>query len=166
MKANKEKEELITQEYLKTILNYNPESGNFIWIIVYKKCLIGIKAGTLNNKDGYIHIKINKKLYQAHRLAWFYMTGSWPVNQIDHIDRNRINNIFNNLRDTTHNGYNRGEYNTNTSGYKGVYLIKSGRYSSSIYFESKLKHLGTFNTPEEAAKAYQEAKIKYHIIEE
>ena len=153
------KMEELTQAELKEKLEYNPETGIFTW-------LINKKIGYLD-KDGYLIITIKCKHYRAHRLAWLYMTGSWPVNQIDHIDRNRINNIFENLRDVTNtqNHWNEGYSKNNTSGYKGVYWYKPyKKWKAQISVNGKHIHLGYFDIPEEAAKAYREAKEKYHKI--
>ncbi len=170
MKVNKDKEALLTQEYLKSILEYNPETGDFIWINLAKNIHnihIGDIAGTLDTRTQYIHITINNKVYQAHRLIWLYMTGNWPLYIIDHIDGIRIPNPnkWSNLRDTDKNNWNRGDNKNNTTGYKGVYLRKNGKYRSIIRVYNKNIHLGTFDTPEEASLAYEEAKMIYHKID-
>ena len=168
--GNKIKELLITQEYLKSILEYNPDTGIFTWNKSpnWSIC-VGDVAGCLN--QGYISIKIDKKRYLAHRLAWLYMTGSWPEFEIDHIEGINIPNFnkFSNLRDVNHNNnmLNKEKYKSNTSGYRGVsWDNKSKKWRSRIGLNKKTNLLGYFNTPEEASKAYEDAKIKYHIIME
>ena len=166
---NIDKEALITQEYLKSILEYNPETGDFTWKIKTKngKKHIGDIAGYLDKK-GYISIQINGIGYLAHRLAWFYMTGNWPIHEIDHKNRIRNNNRIENLRDVTRtiNGHNQGMFITNTTGFKGVYLCKNGKYRAGISLNDKIMWLGTFFTPEEASVAYESAKLFYHNIQE
>lgn len=96
----------------------------------------------------------------AHRLAFLYMTGSWPVNRVDHKDCNPLNNAFINLRQATasQNAANRGVDKRNTSGYKGVSFYKPlGRWVAHIRHNYRLKSLGYFDTKEEAAEAYKKA---------
>lgn len=162
-KPNKQKEALLTQLQLKEILHYNPLSGYFIWITRPSKCIhIGDIAGFFSH--GYVQLSINKINYQAHRVVWLYMTGSWPVHEIDHINQIRNDNRFKNLRDTPNNRFNIGEYKCNKSGYKGVYLTKSNKYISIIRFNGKNIHLGTFDTAIEAYAEYLKAKKIYHVI--
>jgi len=90
----------ITHEDLLEVLDYNPETGVFHWkTAMGSRALAGDVAGTFC--EGYWVIRIYGRGYSAARLAWFYMTGDWPVNQIDHIDREKLNNRFENLRDVT-----------------------------------------------------------------
>ena len=109
------------QEELKQILDYDPDTGLFRWKIKPRSQTdLGDIAGTLC--QGYIRITINKKNYYAHRLAWLYMTGQWPVNTVDHINRIRNDNRISNLREATdqEQQFHLGEYKNNTSGFKGV----------------------------------------------
>jgi hypothetical protein len=165
--VNRENEALLTQEYLKSILEYNPETGIFTWI---KRN--GNIAGSFKKSNGYVIIRINKKDYRSHRLAWLYMTGSWPIYIIDHINGINIPNFnaFSNLRELTYRGNsqnsNNKKYNTNTSGYRGVYLKKStGKYFALIYINRKQTHLGYFLTPEEASIVHEAARLEYYMEE-
>ena len=166
--VNIDKEALLTQEYLKSILHYDTETGNFTWLektSPYCNVYVGNKAGTLT-KGGYIRIVINKIPYAAHRLAWLYMTGNWPEFDIDHIKGINIPN-FNkwiNLRDTNRNRWNPQELPVNnTTGFRGVYLDKrTGKYRARICKDGKLLNLGIFVTSEEASFAYEAAKLIYH----
>jgi hypothetical protein len=99
---------------------------------------------------------INDKSHQAHRLAWIYMTGHSPKNQIDHIDGVRFNNAWVNLREATNkqNQENRALSLTNVSGYRGVCWKKSlQKWSARVGHHGKRLHIGYFDTPEEAGKA-------------
>jgi hypothetical protein len=111
----------MTQEYLKSILEYNEKTGVFIW----KKKLsnrikVGEVAGFKNSR--YISISIQGKRYQAHRLAWFYTYGELPKYEIDHKDQDTQNNKISNLRDVTSrvNHQNKPKRRDNKSGISGV----------------------------------------------
>ena len=112
--------QLPTQEEILQAVLYDPDTGNFYSKSTYKSTKFGRLLNKVNNA-GYIVISINIKRYLAHRIAWVYMTGNWPK-QIDHIDGNRINNIFTNLREATkeENSKNRRRKITSKSNYKGV----------------------------------------------
>lgn len=137
----------LTQERLKELLNYNAATGKFTWAVTrrgYAK--IGSEAGRVNNK-GYREISVDGKRYKAHRLAWLYVHGNWPKDQIDHIDRVRDNNSISNLRDVDQstNLNNTGPQKNNTSGVK--YIHKSGnRWVVSI----KGNYSKSFSSIEEA----------------
>lgn len=153
---------MITQEYLKSILNYDPNTGIFIWKISPAKSVkIGDIAGSPNNQN-YIHISIKSKLYKAHRLAWLYMTGNWPNFEIDHKDLNRSNNRFDNLRECDHtkNLQNTNVYSNNLLGLKGV-RKKKDKFEARIRVNKKLIYLGTYKNVEDAVNAYKNASIKY-----
>ena len=80
---------MLTQERLKEVLHYDPETGIFMWLVAPNgRIRVGMEAGS--SHDGYIGIKVDRILYKAHRLAWFYMTGEWPANDVDHWDRNNF----------------------------------------------------------------------------
>jgi hypothetical protein len=101
----------------------------------------------------------------AHRLAWLWMIGEWPAEEIDHIDGNPLNNRWKNLRLATRgeNQFNRGADYTNTSGYKGVTYHKQCRkWVARIGHKRKSYHLGLFETAKTAHAAYCEAAIRLH----
>lgn len=135
-------------EQLKSRYHYDPETG--IWTnLTYPNRKVGTKH------LGYIWVQIDGRKYSAHRLAWFYMTGAWPVNQIDHKDTDRSNNKWNNLREATRsqNGANRHPQRNTLTGIKGVRITIYG-YQARIRYNGKLHCLGTYDTPEEAKEAY------------
>lgn len=91
----------LTAEFLRHILRYEPETGNFFWENPpSRQTKSGSLAGT-RSTEGYWQISIYDRLYRAHRLAWFYTHGDWPANVIDHINGDRTNNSLSNLRDVT-----------------------------------------------------------------
>lgn len=159
----------LTAEYVRSVLDYNPETGIFLWKYRYdvsQSCntrWAGKKAGCWS--EGYLLIRLNDVLFQAHRLAWLIVTGEWPNFEIDHRDLNSSNNKFKNLREATkiQNLCNKRAYKTNTSGYKGVSFYKARKmWRADINVNKKQKHLGVFKNKEDAYSAYCEASKKYH----
>ena len=111
--------------------------------------------------------RIFDKPYKAHRVIWAMCHGGWPIHGIDHIDGDRTNNRFENLRDVTQskNMRNSSIRSDNTSGVVGVYLEKkSGTWYAQIKTGGTVKHLGQFPSFEDAvaARAAAEIKYKYH----
>ena len=157
---------ILTQERLKELLSYDPETGVFVRVKALKgHAQLGRIAGSVNTITGYLFITIDLKKYGAQRLAWLYMTGKFPPVDIDHIDRNPLNNTFVNLRAVTksENQHNREKSRNNTSGHKGVCYDKSrGKWLANIGFNGSVKNLGRFPTPEEASAAYLAAQKIYH----
>lgn len=117
---------------------------------------------------GYYQVMINGVKYLVHRLIWLLLTGDWPINFIDHIDGNGRNNKPENLRDVTQqdNLRNQRKSSRNTSGFTGVTWDKSvNKWKASVTVNKSYKHLGHFNTPEEAYKVRraEEARLGYHV---
>lgn len=127
---------------------------------------IGARAGCLK-KHGYRTCDLDGQRYYEHHLAWFYMTGEWPVGRIDHRNTARDQNWFGNLRPATagQNNCNRTINKTNRLGLKGVVLHvnprRTKRYGARIKINYKAIHLGWFSTPEEAHAAYVAAAERY-----
>lgn len=160
----------LTLQYLHSILIYNKNTGLFLWKYrddVGKKWNnrnAGKVAGT-KNKNRHVTILINRIKYKAHRLAWFYVTGFWPKENIDHRDLNKSNNIWKNLREATHaqNSMNRKLQPNNLIGFKGVsWKADRDKWMSRIKKDRRQIFLGYFQTPEEAHNAYVVASKKYH----
>lgn len=153
----------LTQDRLKELLYYNPETGIFIRRIdriagaPCPRWKAGTVAGCTQRARGtYITIRIDGILYPAHKLAWLYMTGNW-ADLIDHRDLDGLNNRFGNLRPATksQNAVNTRAPKTNKSGFKGVHFSKSAqKWVSKMRRNNKVRYLGTFDTPEAAHKAY------------
>ena len=153
---------MITQSELKELLDYDPNTGLFVW-----KFSPRFSAGSIaGNKipRGYIHICINYKQYQAHRLAWLYVFGDWPKNGIDHINRIPSDNRIANLRDVTQseNMKNQKMHFNNKSGVCGVYWHKSrGKWQAQINVSGKCIALGRYKYLEDAVLVRKAAEKKY-----
>jgi len=159
----------LTQEYLKECLTYNSDSGIFIWNIrplnhfkTKRACAVintrngNKEAGSIDKGSWCLSIRVNSKLYLAHRLAFLYMEGYMPENGIDHIDRNRLNNKWNNLREASQrcNMQNCKLSIMNTSGVTGVCWNKNwNKWESQITINSKTKHLGPYVNFDDAVRA-------------
>jgi hypothetical protein len=158
-------ESILTHEYLKEHLHYSVITGKFYWLeSASKRIKTNDVAGNLTCKD-YRRIRINGSNYFAHRLAWFWVTGEWPEKQIDHKNRIRDDNYWLNIREATQsqNNYNKGISPTNSSGFKGVYWYKTyQKWRANIRINGKKKHLGYFDSPELAHKAYVKAGKEHH----
>ena len=156
---------MLTQSQLKEHIHYCPDTGAFTRISSPRKWRIGIIKNCANDGIGYFTINLLGKRYKAHRLAWLYIHGSFPVSDTDHINGNRIDNRLCNLREAsrTENQQNRGEQINNTSGFKGVSFHKqTGKWRAQISIAGKVKHLGRYLTPESASEAYHAAAKTIH----
>lgn len=145
---------MITLERLKELLHYNPETGVFTWIKRRRGCKEN-KVGYI--VKGYLTICIDSRACSGHRLAFLYMTGAMPPNYIDHIDGNKSNNAWVNLRAATQsqNQFNASVNTKSKTGLKGAYLQKnSGKYAARTVFNGKRVFLGCFDTAIEAKQAY------------
>jgi hypothetical protein len=159
----------LTADQLRALLDYNPETGVLTWRARQGKRRnwdtrrSGKSAGSF--AGGYIRVTLHLHRYQAHQLAWLWMTGEWPPARIDHIDTNRANNRWANLRLATNsqNKMNARVRADNTSGYKGVHWVSRERkWLATITVDGVKKRLGLFHTPSEAHAAYREAATRLH----
>ena len=153
----------LTQEKLKKFLHYDPDSGLFTWIKDKARAKAGDKANSTNSR-GYIQISIDGKRYQAHRLAFLYMLGRFPKQNVDHPNHIRSDNRWSNLRETDHAGNNRNRAmdSRNTSGCVGVCWHKNWKlWHAQIKVKGKQIHLGTFKKIADAIAARKVAEKKY-----
>ena len=156
---------MLTQERLKDVLTYDPETGLFTrnYTVSGPNGKIGSQVGTINS-CGYLNCRVDTKTYKLHRLAFLYMMGYFPK-EVDHIDGIIINNRWCNLRECTRT-QNRQNLKkavaTNKTGYLGVYPHKNGTFVAQIQIGNKQVYLGLFRTPELAYASYLEAKRKNH----
>ena len=154
---------MVTQALLKELLDYDPETGIFIWKLVrLGRCKKGNRAGTISTRYRVIHI--GNKAYKEHRLAWLYVHGGLLPPEIDHINRNTFDNRIDNLRASTRHGNCRNttvrkDSKTGIKGVSAQYVKENGevRYKAVIRLNGKSTYLGYFATPIEAKQAYDHA---------
>jgi len=154
----------LTQERLKEILEYNPETGIFKRFKSRKGEPHTYNPENLNPYN-YIIIRIDEHCYRAHRLAWLYVYGKLPEKQLDHINGIRNDNRIINLREATNsqNSMNKPNRKDNTSGHKGVkFNKKTNKWEANIKVNQKQTYLGLFVNKEDAIKAYQKAASLLH----
>ena len=138
---------MLTQEQVKELFDYDPETGDLVWRV--KRGTHGVAgkiAGGLDHHHGYFRIRIDGKLYRTHRIIWLYVYGAWPVNDIDHVNGLRHDNRICNLREATRAENMQNQRNPrvdNKSSYLGV-SRKMGGANSSKWQETLLRCL--FNT--------------------
>jgi hypothetical protein len=157
---------MITREELLIYLRYEPSTGLFTWRAHPQRSRVGQLAGT-TNKQGYVIITINKKLYKAHRLAFLFMTGEFPNSnlQVDHIDGVCDNNRWCNLRIATaaQNQHNSKIAINNSTGVKGVSFNKrTNKYAVDVRLNKQHNYLGEYATLDEASKVAKSARLQLH----
>lgn len=146
---------------LRKLFNYDPLTGiltNAIDRPPFGK--IGVEAGWVNSR-GYHRVSVHGQDLPAHVVIWVMMTNSYPLGDIDHIDRNRSNNIWANLRlaSRCQNLVNQGKKPNNRSGFKGV-TSRGNSHSVRFRINGKIVHIGSFKTAKEAAEAYDREVVK------
>jgi hypothetical protein len=157
----------LTAEYLREVLDYDPETGVFRWRrAVARNTKAGQEAGVSYPQKGGVmrrRIGVGYGRYLAHRLAWLYVHGEWPAGEIDHVNGDPLDNRIVNLRPATRSQQMLNRRVMNTSGYKGVsYWEARGKWRAQIRFNGRNKTLGYFLTVEEAAEAYLFAALEHH----
>lgn len=138
-------------------LSYDAETGKLVWLRAFHSSRVGKEAG-FPNRFGYLIVGLHRSTFFAHRLAWFIHYGRWPSIEIDHIDRNPLNNMLANLRECTkrQNLANRAVFKRSATGLKGVcFAKKCGRFQTQIRVNGKMKWLGYYDTAQEAAEVYR-----------
>lgn len=154
---------MLTYERANEIFRYDPDTGKIYWKVKPSKRVninVGDEAGSLShdNWNTYRQIKIDGKLYFAHRIVWLLHYGVWPDDQVDHVDGDGLNNRVENLRDVTNqdNAKNQRMRRNNTSGITGVFWSKSrNKWVAQIRINGKRNHIGRFDDKAEAAEVYR-----------
>jgi len=155
---------MLTQSQLKEVLNYNSDTGIFVWRrTVSPKGVKGNIAGTINGR-GYRHLGYKGRIYRLHRLAFLYVKGHFPKDQVDHINQNKLDNRWINLREVTSQENNRNLplSSRNKSGVVGVFWDKScSKWKAVIWNQGKAVNLGHFFDKFEGICARMSAHNKY-----
>lgn len=165
---------------LHKLLKHDPDTGTLFWRSrplemfkrerhwkMWNKRYAGKEAFASTTGDGYRQGSIFNKMFKAHRVIWAMEYGAWPEDQIDHINGDKTDNRLFNLRDVTsrENSQNVKRRSDNTSGVVGVYWDRNrGKWLAQIRFDGKQKHLGYFDTLDEARemRAFAEELCDYH----
>lgn len=164
---------MITAEFLRECFEYEPETGSLFWkerplrhfadsraMSAWNYRYAGGEAGTLDS-HGYRQCHLAGKIIKVHTICWAIVKGRLPKGDIDHVDRNRLNNASRNLRECSRAENSRNTVRKNVTGMKGV--RKSGsRFTAQICVNYKKIHLGSFETAQEAHEAYCKAATLHH----
>jgi len=145
---------MITQDELKKLLNYDPETGVFT-----RQLLNGLEVAGSIDSFGHRQIQIGSKRHMAHRLAWLYVFGEFPNFEIDHINGDPDDNRINNLRLATRkqNMENRKLHVNNTSGHRGITWHRN-KWEARVSHHGKRIHVGNFNNLQDAVSAAKAAR--------
>jgi hypothetical protein len=153
---------VLTHARVRELLDYEQDTGIFRWRLKRMgRCRQGSIAGHQMD-TGYVLITVGGRVTTAHRLAFFWMNGKWPLNDIDHQDRVRSNNCWNNLRETTQsfnsaNSKVRSDSKLGVKGVKRSLTNKKHPFEAQITINRRTRGLGYFATIEEAHAAYMAA---------
>lgn len=154
----------ISLSELKKNLHYDPSTGIFTRLLRASNMPAGSIAGSIQNRDGYVIIRVLGHRHTAHRLAWFYMTGFWPEGEIDHINRVRNDNRWTNLRDISHieNIHNCSPDKSAKS--QNVYWDgrNGGRWYGAFRFRNKTYYAGSSRDRETALHLVE--KMKFEVM--
>ncbi len=147
----------LTQEELKKYLTYNPATGIFL-----RKEKV---AGYIDQATSYVKIMLLGKNYYAHRLAFLYMTGKFPSKHVDHVNKNKSDNTWNNLRDVPQAINNQNFIKATSRNNLGVLGVRQrgNSFSAAVSYNKIQVHAGSFATAEEAHQAYINLKRQLHV---
>lgn len=154
---------MIDQKRLIEVITYDPETGNFAW----RHSRSGRRDGVVGSLDanGYVRACIDGKRYLLHRLAFLYMTGAFPENHVDHVDRDKLNNSWRNLRKAVplENNKNVGLRVVNTSGATGVWWEKDRcRFRVGIKTNGRTIYGNRHKSFDDAIRQRNEMVVEYH----
>lgn len=146
----------LTTKRLRQLLDYKPETGVFTHRLSHNGVNAGSIAGTVGT-GGYRRISVDGKLYTAGRLAYLWMTGEWPPEEVDHINRIRDDNCWQNLRAVSSSQNKRNQKLSRQNDLPTGVHPKGNKFQAQISIVGRNRYLGSFLTPEDAAVAYESA---------
>lgn len=170
--------ELPTPELLRKLLRYEPDTGKLFWLPrdreffksdgsfrSWNSQFANRVAFTAIDRDGYNRGAVLQRAYYAHRVIWAMQAGAWPKEQIDHVDQNKLNNKWCNLREASisQNGANKASKPNSSSRYLGVSWNKqTKKWLAQIVKNGERVRLGLFVNEKDAAIAYDRMAILKH----
>lgn len=158
-----------TAAYIELRVEYNSADGIFTWKHFeprgnnWNAKFSGKRAGAACGRKGRRQIMIDLKFYPESHVAWLLMKGVWPLETVDHIDRNPANNRWKNLREATtdQQAGNKGARKDSVSGFRGVrFNAECQKWSARICVSGRQKHLGMFASKDAACAAYHAEALK------
>lgn len=156
---------ILSQDRLKELLSYDPETGFFTWLVDRQRARKGSIAGTVWKTSGYRTIGIDYQIHKASRLAFLYMDGQWPDGLIDHIDRDRANDRWSNLRKVSYSQNATNRTAANLSGVTGVsWASDRNRWCAQIKVAGRSVNLGRFKNLDDAISARRVAEDKVFSV--
>jgi hypothetical protein len=158
---------MITQDDVTELLNYDQDTGIFTWKKKRRGVVKDRPLGT-DNGFGYLRITVLGKSYYAHRLAWLYVHGSMPKDQIDHINGIKSDNRIVNLRSVSGITNAQNKLNPNSRSASKILGVswhkKAKKWQAHICIYKQRKYLGLFSNIEDAEKAYKAERIKVKYV--
>lgn len=160
-------EPILSAARLRELLHYDPETGAFTRLKTAGSVAPAGSSPGCINKSGYLVIRLDYRLYYAHRLAWLYVHGEWPTDQIDHINGIKADNRLHNLRNVTaqanvQNVRGPAVHNKSSGLLGATWSARTKKWHAQIGVDMKHINLGKYATAEEAHQAYLTAKRRLH----
>lgn len=153
----------LTAELARELWSYCPDTGVLVWRVNRPFNRVQGKPTGSVCGDRYLCVQYQNKNYRVHRVIWLMVTGAWPNDELDHINGDRGDNRWVNLREATRvqQNYNRKSWGTYPKGVRKANSLEKP-YRAYITIDGKHKHLGVYKTPEEAHEAYKAAATELH----
>jgi len=157
---------MLTAEEARRLFDYDPDTGRLIWRVTLCNRAVSGRVASTKNDSGYLMVKVQGRAYRQHRVAWLIMTGSWPAEEIDHINGDRSDNRLCNLREATRvqNAQNTARPRNATNDRRGVIWHKRAKkWVAQISVDGITRYLGTYSDLEQASQVYQDEAKKLRL---